>query len=68
MCKCNGETYLGVIGMARPALTNNSYIYIEGKNLQIVNDDPRKPTVNIPISFCPLCGRKLTESARSQSA
>ena len=59
MCKCNGETYIGVIGTARPALTNNSYIYIEGSNLMIFSDDPEDRPTFIPIHFCPLCGRNL---------
>lgn len=45
--------------MARPALTNNSYIYIEGNNLKIFSDDPESRPTFIPIHFCPICGRNL---------
>lgn len=60
-CKCNGETPLGIIGMARPALSNNTYLYIEETHLLIFNDDPESQPTKIPINFCPLCGRKLDE-------
>ena len=59
MCKCDGESYIGVVGMARPTLTNNSYIYIEGSNLKIFSDDPESRPTFIPIHFCPICGRNL---------
>lgn len=58
-CKCYGETPLGIIGMARPALTNNSYIYIEKNKLLIFSDDPKSQPTEIPINFCPICGRNL---------
>ena len=48
-----------MIGTARPALTNNSYVYIEGSNMMIFSDDPESQPTIIPIHFCPLCGRKL---------
>lgn len=58
-CVCNGERPLAILGMARPALSNNYYIYIDGVLMQIFNDDPRGEITYIPINYCPLCGKKL---------
>ena len=59
MCKCDGESYIGVIGMASPSFTDNSYLYIEGNRLKIFGDDPESRPTFIPIHFCPICGRNL---------
>ena len=48
-----------MIGTASPALTNNTYLYIDGSNLKIFSDDPEDRPTFIPIHFCPLCGRNL---------
>ncbi len=45
--------------MARPALSVNSYLYIEGNRLKIFNDNPESEPTYIPTNFCPLCGRRL---------
>ena len=67
-CCCTGDTSVGIIGPASSGLSRNTYIYIEGNFLQIVDDDPRIPTKSIPINFCPKCGRKLDGQIRRFSA
>ncbi|MBR1909886.1 MAG: hypothetical protein IJ821_04800 [Lachnospiraceae bacterium] len=67
-CVCKGENPLAIIGAASPNLSNNSYLYIEGKDLLIMNDRPDIPTIYVPIKFCPICGKELNQSIRTQSA
>ena len=68
LCCCSGETALGHIGDAANGFENNQHLYIEGKDLQIVFDDPRIPTMYIPINYCPRCGHKLEEKTHSITA
>ncbi len=65
---CNGDDALVHIGMVAAGLENNQHIYIEGKDLQIVFDDPRIPSLYIPINYCPRCGHRLKEKIHSITA
>lgn len=67
-CCCQGESPLAILGDAAPNLSHNRYLYIEGKDLQLIDDDPRIPTIYVPINFCPVCGQRLEEKIRTITA
>lgn len=69
LCRyCSGERALAHIGAEYNGFGNNQHLYIEGRDLQLAHDDPRVPSVYIPISFCPHCGRKLKEEISTRTA
>lgn len=60
---CKGELALGSIGTELAGFSRRIFVYIQDNKLRIFDEAPNGTEGDIPINFCPMCGRKLKRSS-----
>ena len=64
-CICNGkeERSLGTVGPELGGFSHRIFVYIQDNNLRVFGEGPEDAAGDIPINFCPICGRALKQKS-----
>lgn len=66
-CVCSAETVvnkaIGSVGGEIYGFNKKIFVYIQGNKLRVFSEDPEGSAGDIPINYCPICGRELKKSS-----